>query len=87
MSGDDMLNARVVEENDGFTVIVGPTVAHARDLDGAITEAIIELRAYAADFADHLHAVPNHQPWQELVAHVNHQSDTQLRAKLKRARS
>lgn len=56
-----------------------PFAAEGVDLDGALTDLILVLREYAADWDTRLKDAPNHQQYWALVQLVKYSTDEQLR--------
>jgi antitoxin (DNA-binding transcriptional repressor) of toxin-antitoxin stability system len=56
-----------------------PFAAEGVDVDGALTDLILVLREYAADWDTRLKDAPNHQQYWALVQLVKYSTDEQLR--------
>lgn len=60
-------------------MVDSPFAAEGVDLDGALTDLILVLREYAADWDTRLKDAPNHQQYWALVQLVKYSTDEQLR--------
>jgi hypothetical protein len=69
-----------VAEAGGWSVMLpgAPVAADGANFDEAIDELVVALREYAEDWADRLHAAPNHTRHWALVQFIALSSDEEL---------
>lgn len=77
------VGAEIVFE-DGWSIYIpgAPIAATGATLDEAVSEMLLALREYAADWRDRLQSAPNHVGHQALVQLVERSSDGGLEALL-----
>lgn len=74
--------AQLVHDDGAWAVVMPglPFAAEAADLAESVADLVENLRDYAAEWQDQLHAAPNHQGNESLVQLVKLSSDEQLAA-------
>ena len=74
-------NAKVVAENDGWSIFIPglPLAADGNTLEEALDDMVLALRDYAEAWSERLRLAPNHEQNWGLVQIIEFSSDAQLK--------